>query len=210
MEYRMILEKRTLGGGMKYRNRFVNSVVLVLMVLGIASLASAQETEVYGFFEGYRNFDYKTGGEGYPFIKDAALNGGGGGIAYQYVSWFALFTQFSFLGTAEGDEIDARIITNLQGVRYHTPRYGPIEFYGKGGVGFANYNITDKFSGYEYGATKLSLGYAGGAQVWMSDSIGLMFEIQHLVMGVPNLTDAEGRDSWDSGLDYKTGIAIRF
>jgi len=206
----MVRDKLILGGGMKYRNRFVNSILVLALVLGIASLASAQETEVYGFFEGYRNFDYKTGGEGFPFINDAAMNGGGGGIAYQYAPWFALFTQFSFLGTAEGDEFNARIITNLQGVRYHTPQYGPVAFYAKGGVGFANFNVMDKLSGFEFGSTKLSLGYAGGAQAWMNDSVGLMFEIQHLVMGVPNLTDAEGRDRWDSGLSYKAGLAFRF
>jgi hypothetical protein len=31
-----------------------------------------------------------------------------------------------------------------------------------------------------------------------------------LIMGVPNVFDAEGRDRWDSGLTYKTGLAIRF
>lgn len=195
---------------MKYRNRFVNSILLLSLVLGIASLASAQQTEVFGYYEGYRNFDFKTGGEGYPFIRGAEMNGGGGGIAYQYVPWFAMFTQFSFLGTAEGDEFSARIINNLQGIRYHTPRYGPIEFYGKGGLGFANYNVTDIYSGYTYGATKFSFGYAGGAQVWMTDSVGLVLEIQHLIMGVPNLTDAEGRDQWDSGLSFKVGAAFRF
>jgi len=195
---------------MKYRNWFLNSIVLIALLLGMTSMASAQQTEVYGFYEGYRNFDFKTGGAEAPAILNADMNGFGGGIAYQYTPWFAMFTQISFLGTAEGDDFNARIITNLQGVRYHSQQYGPISFYGKGGLGFANYNVTIKSDGFELGATKFSLGYAGGAQVWMTDSIGLMFEVQHLIMGVPNLTDLEGRDRWDSGLSYKTGFAYRF
>ncbi len=195
---------------MKYQFRLVSVILLVSLVLSTASLASAQSrTEVYGFYEGYRNFDYKTGGDGYPFILDAELNGGGGGIAYQYVPWFALFTQVSFLGRAESDILSARVINNLQGIRYSTPQFGPISFYGKGGVGFTNYSITITDLG-EGGETKLSVGYAGGAQVWATDYFGLFFELQHLVMGVPNLFDVEGRDRWDSGLTYKTGLALRF
>ena len=179
--------------------------------MGITSYVSAQErTEVYGFFEAYRNFDFKTGDERYPAILNAAMNGGGGGIAYHYAPWFALWTQITFLGTAEGEDFSARIINNLQGVRYQTENYGPFIFYGKGGLGFSNYNITDFSTGYELGATKFSVGYAGGVQVWMTDYLGLMLEAQHLIMGVPNLTDVDGRDRWDSGLSYKTGLAFKF
>jgi hypothetical protein len=195
---------------MKYRFRFVSFILVISLLLSMASLASAQSrTEVYGFYEGYRNFDYKTGGEGYPFILNAELNGGGGGIAYQYVPWFALFTQVSFLGTAMGDNLSARVINNLEGIRYSTPRYGPISFYGKGGVGFTNYSVVITDLG-EGGQTKFSAGYAGGAQIWATDYLGLFVEMQHLIMGVPNVFDAEGRDRWDSGLTYKTGLAIRF
>ncbi|MEJ2109869.1 MAG: hypothetical protein P8Z37_08155, partial [Acidobacteriota bacterium] len=154
---------------MKFRIGFLNTVLVISIVLGLTSIASAQSrTEVYGFYEGYRNFDYKTGGEGFPFIEGAELDGGGGGIAYQYVPWFALWTQVSFLGTANGDDLSARVINNLQGVRYHTPRFGPFSFYGKGGLGFTNYNVTQPSSGFQQGATKFSLGYAGGVQVWMT------------------------------------------
>lgn len=196
---------------MKNRIGFLISVLAVSLLWGMVSPALAQDkTEVYGFFDGYRNFDFKTGSAdmGYPAIKAADMNGGGGGIAYHYASWFALWTQVSFMGTAETTEFSARLINNLQGLRYQTPQYGPFRFYGKLGLGFTNYSIG--ISGNSYGYTKFSLGYAGGAEVWMTDYLGLMVEAQHLIMGVPNLTDAAGRDRWDSGLSYKTGLAIRF
>ena len=193
---------------MKYQIGFISAL---LLLAALAPCALAQDrTEVYGFFEAYRNFDYKTGGPLYPAIREAEMNGGGGGIAYQYAPWFALWTQLSFYGTTETEELGARIINNLQGVRYQTPQYGPFVFYGKGGLGFSNYNITEKLYGNTFGATKFSAGYAGGLQIWLTDNFGLMLELSHLLMGVPNLTDEQGRDRWDSGLSAKTGLAVRF
>ena len=87
---------------MTYRIRFFKAVLLITLFLGMAVCASAQEnTEVHGFFTGYRNFDFKTGGEGYPAILKAQLNGGGGGIAHNLAPWFAMWTELSFFGTAD-------------------------------------------------------------------------------------------------------------
>jgi hypothetical protein len=195
---------------MKYRRGFVKGFMLIIVLLGLCVCAPAQEnTEVYGFFESYRNFDYKTGFDPADF-QDVNLNGGGGGIAYNFVPWFALWTQVSFLGSPENDQLSVRIINNLQGVRYQSPKYGPFIFYGKGGLGFTNYGLTFKDSGAGYGSTKFSAGYGGGIQIWVNDYLGLVLEASHLLMGVPQVTDSENRDKWDSGLTYKTGLAIRF
>ena len=101
-----------------------------------------------------------------------------------------------------------RVINNLQGIRYQTPQYGPLRLYAKAGVGFTNYGVS--IQGYSLGFTKLSVGYGAGAQIWMTDYLGLILEGSHLVMGVPQLYDSEGRDKWDSGLTFKTGLAVRF
>jgi opacity protein-like surface antigen len=206
----MIAIFQSLGGGMKSRIVFFSSVLPVVLLLCMTSNALAQDSiEVYGFFEAYRNFDYKVEPNSSANFKDVDLNGGGGGIAKNFAPWFALFTQVSFFGTPQNEQLSVRIINNLEGLRYSTRKYGPFAFYGKGGVGFTNYGVT--IAGYGSGSeTKLSVGYGGGVQLWMSDSIGLFVEASHLVMGVPNLTDAEGRDKWESGLTYKTGMAVRF
>lgn len=196
---------------MKHQFIFLSIALAIFGVAGFTSYASAQETstEVWGYYEGYRNFDYKTGGTGYPAIKGAEMNGGGGGIAYNLAPWFSLWTQVSFLGTAENDEMRVRIINNLQGVRYMTPKYGPFSFYGKGGLGFSNYSV-ELIDFGSIGDTKFSAAYGGGVQVWLTDYLGLTLEASHLIMGVPHLFDSDGRDRWDSGLDFKTGVAVRF
>lgn len=195
---------------MKYRTRLFKGFSLIVVLLGLCVCGSAQETtEVYGFYETYRNFDYKTGNDPADF-QDVKLNGGGGGIAYNVAPWFALWTQLSFFGSPENDYLSVRVINNLQGVRYQTPQYGPFIFYGKGGLGFTNYGVTDRYYGGSAGFYKFSAGYAGGVQVWTTDSLGLVLEVSHLLMGVPHLYDTEDRDKWDSGLTYKTGLAFRF
>lgn len=197
---------------MKYYKIPFCCLLLGAMLLGPAVCASAQEetsTEIYGFFQGYRNFDFNLG-SGYEVanIEKAIMKGGGFGIAQNLAPWFAVWTQFSFWGSAENPYLRVRIIHNLQGVRYQTPMYGPFRLYGKGGVGFTNFGVeTASGSG---GETKISFGYGGGAQVWMADYLGLFVEGTHVIMGMPNLTDADGRDKWDSGLSLTTGIALRF
>ncbi|MBN2243752.1 MAG: hypothetical protein JW793_13785 [Acidobacteria bacterium] len=195
---------------MRYSKMPLYCLISVAMVLGAAAGASAQDetsTEIYGFYQGYRNFDYRTGIEEADILK-AALEGGGFGVAQNLASWFALWTQFSFFGSVESPALRVRVISNLQGVRYQTRQYGPFRLYGKGGVGFTNFSIdTPIGSG---GETKLSLGYGGGVQAWITDYLGLFVDGSHLIMGVPNLTDLEGRDKWDSGLAMTAGFSVRF
>ena len=185
--------------------------LLAAMILGSTVCALAQDetsTEISGFYQGYRNFDYRTGYGEEVDIRKAEMNGGGFGIAQNLASWFALWTQFSFLGTTESPYLSVRIINNLQGLRYQTPQYGPFRFYGKGGIGFTNYSIN--LAGQSGGETKLSVGYGGGAQLWMADYLGLFVEGTHIIMGVPQISEFDDRDKWDSGLSLMTGIALRF
>lgn len=176
---------------------------------------SAQDessTEISGFYQGYRKFDFKTGFEDID-IRSSIMRGGGFYIAQNLASWFALWTQFTFYGSVENPEISVnrlkvRVINNLQGLRYQTPQYGPFRFYGRGGVGFSNFSMN--LNGGSGGETKISFGYGGGAQIWATDYLGVNVDATHLIMGVPNLTNLEGRDSWDSGLAFTTGMIVRF
>ncbi len=197
---------------MKYFRIPFHCLLMSAVLLGAAVCASAQEetsTEIYGFFQGYRNFDFKTGSEVEGAnIRKAIMRGGGFGVAQNLASWFALWTQFSFWGTTETEILSIRIINNLQGLRYQTRQYGPFRFYGKGGIGFTNYGIN--VLGNSGGETKISFGYGGGAQIWMADYVGVFVDGSHVIMGVPNISDLEGRDKWDSGLTLTTGLAVRF
>jgi hypothetical protein len=44
----------------------------------------------------------------------------------------------------------------------------------------------------------------------MSDHFGLVLDASHLIMGMPQLSDASNRDKWDSGLALTTSFAVRF
>jgi len=185
-------------------------LLLAAMLGGMTVCASAQEetsTEISGFYQGYRKFDYRIGIEEAD-IRGAIMRGGGFSIAQNLATWFALWTEFSFSKSIEGPAFNVRVINNLQGLRYQTRQYGPFRFYGRGGVGFANFSIDTAFG--SLGETKISFGYGGGAQIWATDYLGFYVDASHLIMGMPNLTDLPGRDSWDSGLAFKTGITVRF
>ncbi len=185
-------------------------LLLASLILSTGICASAQEsTEIHGFYQGYRDFSYKTGVEQLD-VKDAKLNGGGFGFAYNLAPWFAMWTQFSFFGTVDQptSAMTVRVINNLQGVRYQTPQFGPLRLYGKAGLGFSNYSLNLLGSGY--GDTKFSFGYGAGAQLWLSRSFGVVLDASHVIMGLPNLTDLPEREKWDSGLALAAGLALRF
>jgi hypothetical protein len=189
---------------MKHQRIIFSVILLISLILATAVFASAQDsTEIWGYYSGYRNFDFKSGFP--PFdVQKAKLNGGGFGFAYNLAPWFAMWTQFTFYGSAQAPSFDIRVINNLQGVRYQTRQYGPLRFYVKGGLGFSNFSLAG------VGFTKFSAGYGVGAQIWMTNHIGLVLDGSHIAMGLPNLTDLEGRETWDSGLVFAPGISIRF
>jgi len=81
--------------------------------------------------------------------------------------------------------------------------------YAKGGLGFSRYSITFPLAGSSGGDTKLSLAYGGGAQIWMSQHFGVVLDVSHVVMGLPNL-GFPNQGHWDSGLTYTTALALRF
>jgi opacity protein-like surface antigen len=185
-------------------------MLAILLVLGSAACAAAQDTstEVFGFYQNYRNFDFKTGVSDLD-LKKAALNGGGGGIAYNLAQWAALWVQLSFYETAEQPYLKIRAINELQGIRYQTRQYGPIRFYAKGGLGFSRYSVNA--SGSDLGSsTNFSFTYGAGAQFWMKRWLGLGLEASHLIMNLPQITDSPGREKWDSGLAITTSLAVRF
>ncbi len=173
--------------------------------------ASAQDTstEIQGFYQTYRDFRFKTGIDSLD-IPNTSLSGGGFTLAQNLASWFAFWSQTTFYGSAEQTYIKARVINNLQGIRYQTKLYGPLQFYAKAGVGFSHISFKYVSGGDIGGEYKFSASYGAGAQIWMSDNFGIVLDASHLMMGMPNLTGMPGRDKWDSGLTLTTGFALRF
>jgi len=177
-------------------------------VLCVAFPAAAQEsTEIHGFYQGYRNFDFGTGVDEFD-IPGAKLNGGGFQLVYNLASWFGFWTQFSFYGAAEREFVRVGLFNELQGVRYQTRQYGPFCLYGKGGIGFTRFSVD--ILGSSLTDYKMSFAYGGGVQIWMGDRFGVVLDASHLVTGLPNLTDLPGREKWDSGLVVTTSLAFRF
>ncbi len=169
--------------------------------------AQEQSTEIQGYYQAYRNFSYKTGISEID-IPETNLSGGGFTVAQNLAPWFAFWTQLTFYGSAEQPLHKVRIINNLQGMRWQTKLYGPLQLYAKGGLGFSHYSMD--VAGSSLGEYKFSLAYGGGAFIWATDHFGIVLDATHTSSGVPNLTDLSGRDSWDSGLTLASGLAVRF
>ncbi len=170
-------------------------------------LAQDANTEIAGYYQQYRNFSFNTGISDLD-IPATKLTGGGFSLTQNFAPWFGLWTQFNFYGSVEQPNLRIRVINNQQGPRWQTRQYGPFRFYVKGGLGFSHYSMDTPFG--SLGDTKLSLSYGGGVQIWFSKSIGANLDLSQVFMGVPNLTNLEGRDKWDSGLTFSPGLAIRF
>jgi hypothetical protein len=197
------------GGKMKVLFKAAKSVLLISMILCPAvHLFAEGETEITGFYQQYRNFDYKIGISELDF-PPTQLKGGGFSIAQNLAPWFALWTQFSFYGSAEHAGTSVRIINNQQGIRYQTRNYGPFRLYVKGGLGFSRFSLDISGLG-SGGETKFSLAYGGGVHVWMNEHFGIVADLSHVHMGLPQLVDSPSREKWDSGLAYTTGLTVRF
>jgi hypothetical protein len=170
----------------------------------------AGTTEVTGYYQQYRNFSFKTGYSDWDFAP-TELSGGGFSVARNLADWFALWTQLSFYGTATQGTIgdypkSVRIIHNLEGIRYQTKLYGPFQFYGRVGAGFVWYSLFDGL----ISGTKFSMGYGGGANVWLHKNIGITLDLSHNLMALPDLTGSSDREKFDSGLTYTAGLTFRF
>jgi hypothetical protein len=203
--------------------------ILLLAIIGcFAGVCFAQDeitgtTEITGYYQQYRNFSFDTGYSGWDFAP-TRLSGGGFSVAQNLADWFAIWTQLSFYGTVnQGAEVSApgsvRIIHNLQGIRYQTKQYGPLQFYGKAGAGIVNYSFSlylPDYGYYDAGWTKFSAGYGGGAHVWFHKNIGITLDLSHNLFSTPNIgkdlydTNLKDREKFDSGLAYTAGLTFRF
>ena len=200
--------------------KLLKGVLLLAIISCFAGVCFAWEdeiagtTEITGYYQQYRDFGMRTGNPELDF-SPVRLSGGGFSVAHNIAEWFAIWTQVSFYGTIDqGVVIDgqygfpktARIINNLEGIRYQTRQYGPFRFYGKGGMGFSWYNL---YGGVE-GGMKFSAGYGGGVNIWINNNIGITLDLTHVAMGLPKVSEGEGRKRFDSGLTYTPGLTFRF
>lgn len=183
-------------------------VCSMLIASAIPGLAEG-ETEITGYYQQYRDFSFNLGA-GYQADSFSAdkLRGGGFTVAQNIADWFAVWTQLSVFGTLEQGDKSVRVINNLQGIRYQTKLHGPFRFYVKGGMGFSYYSFD--FAGYGVSGTKFSAAYGGGTDIWLHKNFGIVLDVSQVFAGLPNLTDVSGRDKWDSGLAYTTGLTVRF
>jgi hypothetical protein len=184
-----------------------NMLFLFILMLAASSSFAEGDTEVTGFYQQYRNFSFKTGYSDVDFSA-AKLKGVGFSVAQNIAPWFALWTQLSIYGTLEQADKSVRVINNLEGVRYQTKLHGPFRFYAKGGLGFSYYSFNIQGTGVS--GAKFSAAYGGGTDIWLNKHFGLVLDVTQVLMGLPNLTDLSGRESWDSGLTYTTGLTVRF
>jgi opacity protein-like surface antigen len=185
-------------------------LLFLSLILCSAVFASAQEhnTEIQGFYQGYQDFSFATGYESID-IPETKLSGGGFEIAQNLAPWFAFWTRFSFYGSAERSNIfSARMFNNLYGFRYQSEQHGPFRVFGKLGLGYSNYSMD--LQGSTGGETKFSFAYGAGVQIWMSEYYGAVLEASHSINGLPNVTNLDGREKWDSGLTLSAGFAVRF
>jgi hypothetical protein len=171
----------------------------------------AGTTDITVYYQQYRDFSFKIGaGDDWRMydFNPAKMSGGGFSVAHNLAEWFAVWTQLSFFGTVDSSQVPdntVRIINNLQGIRYQTRKYGPLNLYGKAGAGITWYGFNAFGSG-----TTFSAGYGGGANVWLNNNIGITLDASHIMMMLPNLTDMDNREKVDSGMAYTTGITFRF
>lgn len=193
---------------MKHRFLALTLALAVWALIAPAAVCAEGETEITGFYQRYHDFSYQVGLPVFDF-EPRSLAGGGFSLAQNIAPWFAMWTQFSFYGSTENNVgLRVRLINNQQGIRYQTKNYGPLRLYAKGGLGFSRFSI-DTGQG-SLGDTKFSAAYGGGAHVWLHDHVGINLDVSHVLTGLPNLTDLDTREKWDSGLVYTTGLTFRF
>ena len=197
--------------------------ILLLAIIGcFAGVCFADEvagtTEITGYYQQYRDFSFETGWSDWDFAP-TRLAGGGFSVAQNLAEWFAIWTQLSIYGTVNqqsmsGSEKSVRVINNLQGIRYQTREYGPLRLYAKFGAGIAWYGFSLYYPNVGYvnmGGTKFSAGYGGGANIWFHKNIGITLDASHVLNSLPNLTNVDdGREKFDSGMVYTTGLTFRF
>ncbi len=177
--------------------------IFIIFCSAVCAIAQTS-TEIYGFYQDYRNFSFQIGGGSVFDVPEIKMSGGGFGFVQNLAPWFAIWNQFAFYGAVE-QLFRIQVLNELQGIRFQTQQYGPLQLYAKGGVGFSRYGIESLGSSYH-----VSFSYGGGAQIWLNDWLGAVLDGSHVIMGLPNLTDLPDREKWDSGLAFTAGLAVRF
>lgn len=189
-------------------------VVAFILLSGSILLAQPEfsEVEFQGYYQRVQGFSFSpTFVEGFDFPDSEGFNGGGFGLTYNLNHWFGIFSNTSFLGGVEQNNLQMKIINQVQGAKITKRGLGPANFYAKGGVGFIRYVFS---SGGEDLAIDYSTSfvYGGGAEIKFKEGMWLVLDLSRLSLGLPNLTgfDVPGRDKWDSSYLITTGVMFAF
>jgi len=187
-------------------------IVLAVWLCGTGVCLAQQgpQGELQGFYQRIQTFKMRSGGGEGSYFADynKATNGGGFGFVYNITDRFGMYQQTGFLGGAKDQDLTMRLITEFQGMRVTKNAKG-IDFFAKGGVGFARYVLQQ--SGSQLGVYyNVAFQYGGGAEIDIGRGMFLLLEVTGLSMGVPELYFTDDRSKWCNTLMITPGIAIRF
>jgi hypothetical protein len=183
--------------------------VILAVLLFSAGLCQAQDAtgEFQGFYQRMQSFDFNSGSTSFD-IRGAKLNGGGFGFLFNITDTFGFWQQTSFYRGVKQSGLALRPIIETQGVQLSKEK-GALSVYIRGGLGGVRHvlEMSGGTVGVDWG---LALIYGGGTKIKVSEGLFWIIDASRITMGLPNLTNLQGRSKWDSGLLFTTGIAIRF
>lgn len=185
-------------------------VVLFFCWLAFSGLSLAQSSpqgEIQLYYQSVQGFDFDSGTPLFS-ISDEDFQGGGFGFVYNLNSWFGLWSQSTFFGGVEQNEISLKLINQMQGVKLTARDLGPINLFGKGGMGFTRFVFeTPTFETVRFGT---SFNFGGGIEYVLKEGLLLIVEGTQMSMSLPDISGLPDRDKWDSNLLVTVGIAFQF
>lgn len=182
----------------------------IVVVWSFCSLILAQDApsgQLEVFYQRVQGFDFFSGDPGFD-IQDQNFNGGGFGFVFSLNDWLGFFSETGLYGGVEQGSLKMKLINQAQGVRVTAREVGPVNFYARGGIGFARYVFeTPAFETVRYG---MSLIYGGGVEIPLMEGLLLKLDGSRVTQSLPQITSVPDRDKWDSNFILTTGIAFQF
>jgi hypothetical protein len=187
--------------------------LLMVMVIWIGCagvcLAQQQSGELQGFFGRWQPFHYKDPSLGID-MSGKAFTGGGFGMLLNVTEKFGIYQQTGFFGGVSDNGNSFSLITEFQGMQA-SKRKDRIDFFAKVGLGFARYVVNlPAFGVQQYPSYNFALQYGGGTEIKLKPGLYLLIEVTAITSRLPNLTGADGRSTWNTGIQIGPGISLHF
>lgn len=183
-------------------------IVALFFAFSAVSLAQQPTGQLKVFYETIQGFDFRSGTPAFD-IQDESFHGGGFGFNYTLNRWFDLWTQTTFFSGVRQGSIDLKLINQMQGLRAVARSRGPINVYGKGGMGFTRhvFNVANFGEQVRFGTTFV---VGGGVELKWTDATLIFIEVNQNAMSLPDITGLDARDKWDSNTGIALGLAFQF